>query len=58
MYCNFIFTSVFLGYSIGFAPIVGFHYGAESHAELKSLLKKSAYVTGIITSDKSIISWA
>lgn len=44
MYCNFIFTSVFLGYSIGSAPIVGFHYGAENHTELKSLLKKSVWI--------------
>lgn len=49
MYCNFIFTSVFLGYSIGSAPIVGFHYGAENHAELKSLLKKSVCVIGILS---------
>lgn len=49
MYCNFIFTSVFLGYSIGSAPIVGFHYGAENHTELKSLLKKSVCVIGILS---------
>lgn len=41
MYVNFIFTAVFLGYSIGSAPIVGFHYGAGNHNELKNLLQKS-----------------
>ncbi len=41
MYTNFIFISVFLGYSIGVAPIVSYHYGAQNHAELKSLYKKS-----------------
>lgn len=49
MYCNFIFTSVFLGYSIGSAPIIGFQYGAENYTELKSLLKKSAWIIGILS---------
>ena len=41
MYVNFIFLAVFIGYSIGSAPIVGFHYGADNQDELKSLLRKS-----------------
>ncbi len=49
MYCNFIFISVFLGYSIGSAPIIGFQYGAENYKELKSLLKKSAWIIGILS---------
>lgn len=44
MYVNFIFISVFIGYSIGSAPIVGFHYGAGNHSELKNLLKKSLMI--------------
>lgn len=41
MYVGFVFAAVFLGYSIGVAPVIGFHYGAENHGELKSLFKKS-----------------
>ncbi|MBR1445160.1 MAG: MATE family efflux transporter [Firmicutes bacterium] len=41
MYVNFIFISIFIGYSIGSCPIVSFHYGAENKNELKNLLKKS-----------------
>ncbi len=44
MYVNFIFISVFLGFSMGSAPIVGFHYGANNSGELKSLLKKSLVI--------------
>lgn len=40
-YLAFIFSSVFLGYAIGSAPIVGYHYGAQNHDELKNLRKKS-----------------
>ena len=47
MYVNFIFISVFIGYSIGIAPIVGYHYGAENHAELKNMFKKSLVVVGL-----------
>lgn len=41
MYVNFIFIAIFLGYSIGVAPVIGYHYGAGHHDELKSLLRKS-----------------
>ena len=41
MYVNFIFISVFIGYSIGSAPVIGYHYGARNHAELKNLRQKS-----------------
>lgn len=41
MYVSFIFVAVFLGYSIGAAPVVGYHYGAQDHRELKGLLRKS-----------------
>ena len=47
MYVNLIFLSIFIGYSIGTAPVVGFHLGAENYGELKSLLKKSGVIIGI-----------
>lgn len=41
MYIQFIFAAVFIGYSIGTAPIVGYNFGAQNHSELKNMLKKS-----------------
>lgn len=41
MYISFIFIAIFIGYSIGSAPIVGYNYGAENYSELKNLFKKS-----------------
>ena len=41
MYVNDIFLSIYIGYSMGSAPIVGYHYGAENRDELKNLFKKS-----------------
>ena len=46
-YVNFIFIAIFLGYSIGSAPIVSYHYGARNHGELKNLLKKSLTLISI-----------
>ena len=43
-YIGFIFVAVFLGYSIGSAPIVGYHYGAQSTDELKNIFKKSLLI--------------
>ena len=45
MYVQFIFIAIYIGYAVGSAPIVSFHFGAENHAELKSMLKKSAALT-------------
>lgn len=47
MYVGFIFSGTYLGYSIGTAPIIGYHYGAENTNELKSLLKKSIILIAI-----------
>jgi putative MATE family efflux protein len=44
-YVGFIFVAVFIGYAIGTAPIVGYHYGAENRAELNNVLKKSLIIT-------------
>lgn len=41
MYANFIFTGVYFGYSMGIAPVISYHYGAENNSELKGLFKKS-----------------
>lgn len=49
MYVSMIFQAVFLGYSVGTAPIIGYHYGAQNHRELKSLLKKSCTIVGIFS---------
>ena len=50
MYVQFIFIAVFFGYTIGVGPVIGYHYGAGNHAELKNLLRKSLklnIITGI-----------
>lgn len=47
MYVGFIFSGTYLGYSIGTAPIIGYHYGAENNDELKSLLKKSIILIAV-----------
>ncbi|MDO4920651.1 MAG: MATE family efflux transporter [Phascolarctobacterium sp.] len=44
MYVSFVFSSAFIGYSFGVAPLIGYNYGARRHEELKSLLRKSLVV--------------
>lgn len=44
MYVNMIFQAVFIGYSVGTAPVIGYNYGAGNHNELKGLLKKSLII--------------
>lgn len=47
MYVSMIFAAAFIGYSIGTAPIFGYHDGAKNHTELKGLLRKSLIMIGI-----------
>ena len=46
MYVSMIFSAAFFGYSIGTAPIVGYHDGARNYMELKGLLRKSLWMIG------------
>ncbi len=48
MYVQFIFVAIYVGYAIGCAPIVSYHYGAENHAEVKNMLHKSITVMSIL----------
>lgn len=45
MYVSLIFQAVFIGYSMGTSPIVGYNFGACSHAELRSVKRKSLIIT-------------
>lgn len=58
LYIGFIFIAVFIGYSVGSAPIIGYHYGAENRDELKNIFKKSAIILsslGLVMTLLSII---
>ena len=46
MSVGFIFHAIFIGYSVGVTPIIGYQYGAEDSLELKNLLKKSFILIG------------
>ncbi|RHQ02241.1 MATE family efflux transporter [Roseburia sp. AM51-8] len=56
MYVNFIFVAIFLGYSLGSAPIISFHYGAGNHDELKNMRKKSLRLIAVWGIGMTIIS--
>ena len=47
MYVNFVFLAAFIGYSVGAAPVIGYHFGAANHGEMQNLLKKSLFIIGI-----------
>ena len=58
MYVEFIFISAFIGYAIGSAPIISYHFGADNHAELKNMLKKSLILMSLAGVAMLIISEA
>lgn len=56
MYVGFIFTGTYLGYSIGTAPIISYHYGAKNTEELKNLFKKSIILITITSITMTLIA--
>lgn len=58
MYVQFIFIAIFVGYSIGCAPVVSFHYGAGNHSELQSLLKKSTRIVSSLSIVLTVLALA
>lgn len=46
MYVGFVFAGVFLGYTVGCAPLMSFQYGAQNKTEMRSLFKKSLAIIG------------
>ena len=40
---------IYIGYAIGTAPVIGFHYGAQNHNELQSLRRKSFVIISIMS---------
>ncbi len=56
MYVNFVFLSAFIGYVVGSAPIVSYHYGAENHSELKNIRRKSIVLISMCSVGMLILS--
>ena len=56
MYVGFLFSGTYLGYSIGSAPIIGYHFGAGNKDELKSLLSKSIKLLGVVAIVMTLLS--
>ncbi len=46
MYVSMIFSAAFIGYSIGIAPVVSYHNGAQNYKESKGLLRQSLIMIG------------
>ena len=56
MYVSFIFAAIFIGFVMGAAPIVSFHYGAGNKDELSSLFKKSLVIISVTSVSMTVIS--
>ena len=54
MYVDFVFVAAFLGFSIGSAPVVSYHFGAQNHAELKNVFRKSLLLV-LLTSAAMVV---
>ena len=56
MYVCFVFVGIFFGYANGVSPVIGYHYGAKNHQELKSLLTKSLVFMGVSSACMFLLS--
>ena len=56
MYISFIFSGIFMGYTIGCSPIISYNYGAKNNDQLKNLFKKSIILVSITSIIMTIIA--
>lgn len=56
MYVDFVFVAAFLGFSVGSAPVVSFHYGAANHQELQNVFRKSMTVVAVTSLAMVVLS--
>lgn len=47
MYVSMIFQAIFVGYAVGVAPVIGYHFGAKNTGELSGLLKRSLMMIAV-----------
>lgn len=48
MYVTWFFVAIAFGYAVGCSPIVSYNYGAQNHAELKNIFKKSMIISTVL----------
>ena len=56
MYVNFAFMSVYIGFVIGVAPLVGYNHGAENHQELQNIFRKSLTLIGVFSLTMTLLA--
>ena len=47
MYVGIIFMSLFIGYSVGVAPVISYNYGAKDDEHLRSIVRKSFVIISV-----------
>lgn len=57
MYVIFIFIALFVGYTIGSAPLFSYHYAAGSYKELHNLYTKSLKLFTVLGILLAVFSW-
>jgi len=56
MYVSLIFSAMFVGYSNGIGPVIGYHFGAQDHRELKNLRNRSLMIIGLSSVSMFVLS--
>lgn len=46
-YIMFIFVAIFVGYSLGVSPVIGYNFGAENYKEQKNVFSKSVHLVAL-----------
>ena len=47
-YFEFVFTAVFFGYAQGVSPVISYKYGANDHAQLRLVIRRSLAVLAVL----------
>ena len=56
LYLDFIFVSIFIGFTSGIAPVISYNYGAEQHHNLRKLFHINLKVVGFFAGIMFLLS--
>lgn len=57
LYAQFLFNALYLGFSMGVAPIFSFHYGASNYRELRNVYKISMWFVLLSSLGVTVLSY-
>lgn len=56
MYFAFVFCALYIGFGMSVTPVMGYHYGAQNHAEMHNVLRRSVILVFLLSAVVEVLA--